>query len=416
MSIPASMADADLAARHLPILRFDRNEPYYPAFAGHTVFRQPGASPSSKFIVEPIGAAAIEYAIYYDWDIGHLYDLEHVWVHLDADGAVAAVEASAHGRREPMAVHSGLPEMDGPRPVLYAEPGKHAHWADPLAMREGARDLLVAQCGELAGHEGVHRGNPFFAAGRYDVSARDDRLARLKMQADRFTPSFDFAGAGQAPTLIPWPELAETIPARVNAQLGRLAAEVPHLRAIFLDCGDTLVDEGTEVKLAGSEVVVSGDLVAGARETIAALRARGYSLILVADGPRRTFRNLLGQHDLWDAFDAHVISEDVGALKPSEKMFDAALASAGLTRADARQTVMVGNNLARDIRGANALGITSIFFSWTDRRARLPADAGDTPDFVIGSLNELPALLDRIELTLPWKAPAFIERRIEAAS
>jgi putative hydrolase of the HAD superfamily len=97
-------------------------------------------------------------------------------------------------------------------------------------------------------------------------------------------------------------------------------------------------------------------------------------------------------------------------------MFDAALAAAGLTRADARQTVMVGNNLSRDIKGANALGITSIFFSWTDRRVRIAADAAETPDFVITALSQLPELLDRIELTLPFRAPAFVDFRTEAAS
>jgi putative hydrolase of the HAD superfamily len=413
---PTATVDAELAARHLPILRLDRNEPYAPVLVGYTVFRQVGKSPSSKFTIEPADGATIEYAIYYDWDIGHLYDLEHVWVHLDGGGGVIAVEASTHGRREPMAAHSGLPEMNGQRPVLYVEPGKHAHWADPQAMQEGAGEMLVAQCGEVAGHEGVHRGNPFFAAGKYKISPLHDRLARLKMQGDRFAPSFEFPTTGQAPALLPWPQLAEIIPARVEAALGRLEAEVPHLRAIFLDCGDTLVDEGTEVKLAGNEVVVSGELIAGAGETIAALKGRGYRLILVADGPRQTFQNLLGQHGLWDGFDGHVISEDVGALKPSARMFDAALAAAGLTRADARQTVMVGNNLSRDIKGANALGITSIFFSWTDRRVRIAADAAETPDFVITALSQLPELLDRIELTLPFRAPAFVDFRTEAAS
>jgi phosphoglycolate phosphatase-like HAD superfamily hydrolase len=413
---PAVTADAELAARHQPILRLDRNEPYAPVLVGYTVFRQPGASPSSKFAIEPIGSATIEYAVYYDWDIGHLYDLEHVWVHVAADGAVIAVEASAHGRREPMVVQPGLPEMDGPRPVLYVEPGKHAHWADPQVMRERAGEMLGLQCGDLAGHEGVHRGNPFYAAGSYEFSALHDRLARLKMQGVRFIPRFEFPPPTGEPTLLPWAEAADAIAARVNALLGRLEAEVPHLRAILLDCGDTLVDEGTEVKPAGSEVVISGELIAGARETIAALKTRGYSLILVADGPRETFQNLLGQHGLWDAFDGHVISGDVGALKPSARMFDAALAAAGLARADARQTVMVGNNLSRDIRGANALGINSIFFSWTDRRVRIPADAAETPDFIITALAQLPALLDRIELTLPYRAPGFVDFRTEAAS
>lgn len=180
----------------------------------------------------------------------------------------------------------------------------------------------------------------------------------------------------------------------------------PHLKAVLLDCGDTLVDEGTEIKRPGTEVVVSAELIDGAAETLATLKAAGYRLILVADGPRETFSNILGQHGLWDLFDAHVISEDVGALKPSAKMFDTALVQAGLTRADVRHVVMVGNNLERDIAGANGVGIVSIFFSWSDRRSRVPATPLQTPDYVITALAQLPGLLKSIELALPFRAPA----------
>ena len=69
---------------------------------------------------------------------------------------------------------------------------------------------------------------------------------------------------------------------------------------------------------------------------------------LSAESGLGTFR---GTDGLWDQFDGHVISEDIGALKPSAKMFDAALLQAGLTRADAHHVVMVGNNLERDIAG-----------------------------------------------------------------
>jgi hypothetical protein len=43
---------------------------------------------------EAEAALAIEYAIWWDWDIGHLYELEHVWVYLDADRQVIRGEAS----------------------------------------------------------------------------------------------------------------------------------------------------------------------------------------------------------------------------------------------------------------------------------------------------------------------------------
>lgn len=401
MSGLATIADRDLADRYRPVLQFDRREPYLPVRIGYTVFRAPGQSPSSKFAIAPRGGATIEYAFYYDWDIGHLYDLEHVWVHVDGNGAVVEVEASAHGRRESMVREAGLPLMDGVRPVLFAEPGKHAHWADPDAMRAEAGERLRLCCDALAGHEAVHRGNFFYEAGAYRVQPQQDRLARLKMQGDRFAPSFEFSTPkGEAP-LVPWDDLERFVPQRVAAVMAGLEAEVPHLRAIFLDCGDTLVDEGTEIKRPGTDVVLTAELIEGATATLAALRDAGHRLILVADGPRETFSNILVQHGLWDQFDAHVISEDVGALKPSALMFDTALRQAGLTRDDARHVVMVGNNLERDIAGANGVGIGSIFFSWSDRRSRVPAAPLQRPDHVITALSQLPGLLESIELALP---------------
>lgn len=173
-----------------------------------------------------------------------------------------------------------------------------------------------------------------------------------------------------------------------------------HIKAVFLDCGDTLVDEGTEIKRPGTEVVLEAELLPGARETVIALSEAGYRLVLVADGPRETFENILGYHGLWEAFEAHVISSDVGEPKPSKRMFDAALAAVNLGTADRRHVVMVGNNLARDIRGANAAGLISVFLSWSDRRSRIPADASEEPHHVIEAINELPRLLERIELSL----------------
>ncbi len=406
MTALATMPDAALAARYAPRLMLDLAEPYRPFAFGYTLFRAPAASPSSKFSVEPKGSLTIEYAIYYDWDIGHLYDLEHVWVHLDDAGGVIAVEASAHGSRLLVDAGSGQPEMFGDRPVVYVEAGKHAHWAAPAHVSAAERKRLMALCGPMAGVEGVHMGNLFAAAGAWLPSAGDHRLARLKMRQDAFVPQLDYVALEDGPALMAWPELAEAIPRRVAAELTRLRSKVPHFGAIFLDCGDTLIDERTEVKLPGSEVVTSADLIPGAREMVEELKAAGHRLVLVADGPRQTFVNMLNHHGLWEHFDAHIISEDVGVHKPDARMFDAALAAAGLTRADAWRTVMVGNNLSRDINGANALGITSVFMAWSTLRTHVPACAEEVPDYKIASPGELPALLDQLELLLPYRAPA----------
>ncbi|MEO1249272.1 MAG: HAD family hydrolase, partial [Pseudomonadota bacterium] len=134
------------------------------------------------------------------------------------------------------------------------------------------------------------------------------------------------------------------------------------------------------------------------------LAANGYRLALVADGPRKTFENVLGQHQLWPYFEAHITSGDIGELKPSPLMFQAAMDDLGLSADHTAKVVMVGNNLERDIAGANAFGLISIFFDWSDRRRRIPDSELETPDHRINSLRELPALLDSIESAMQAKA------------
>ena len=437
------MTDQDLAERYAPQLMLDRAEPYRPYAYGWTIFRAPGKSPSSKFEIAPEGAFAIEYAIYYDWDIGHLYDLEHIWVHVGEDGTVTKVEASSHGGRKLMDIGNGLPEFaslpylplpsslpglsgqsilpntldhrDKPggdegeaasqatHPVIYAEAGKHAHWASPDHMSTADRQKLTLVCSRLTGLNGVLLTTPLGDVGAYKATAEDHRLARLRMQADAFIPSFSYAPLETLPALIPWPQLEAEIPQRIAAALSALRQTQPHFAAIFLDCGDTLIDERTEQKLPDSEVVIRAELIPGARQMMDDLKARGHKLILVADGPRQTFVNMLAHHGLWDHFAAHIISEDVGVHKPDPRMFDAALKAAGLTRDDAWRTLMIGNNLSRDINGANALGITSVFMSWSTLRTHVPIDPSEVPDHHIKSPSEFVGLLDHLETALQWR-------------
>ena len=168
------------------------------------------------------------------------------------------------------------------------------------------------------------------------------------------------------------------------------------IRAIFLDCGDTLVDEGSEVKPDG-EVSLRADLIPGAGELVRDLKRRGYALALVADGPVATFENNLGPYGLYDLFDAYAISETVGASKPDAAMFRRALDQLQILPQDHARVLMVGNHLGRDIKGANALGITSVWLDWAPRRAKIPADASEQPDFTIKMPLELLDLVDRIE-------------------
>jgi HAD superfamily hydrolase (TIGR01549 family) len=171
------------------------------------------------------------------------------------------------------------------------------------------------------------------------------------------------------------------------------------IRAVCLDCGDTLVDEATEVKNELEETQ-HAELIPGAAAMVRAVKALGYPLALVADGPRMTFYNVLTQHQLYDQFDAFAISGDVGVTKPDARMFRCALDQLGITPADYPRVVMVGNHLGRDIKGANELGIISVWLNWSPRRSKIPVDDSEVPRYTIQSPEDLPALLEHIEQTL----------------
>jgi putative hydrolase of the HAD superfamily len=169
--------------------------------------------------------------------------------------------------------------------------------------------------------------------------------------------------------------------------------------AIFLDCGDTLVDEGTEVKEA-SGVSLRAELIPGAAELVRALVTRGYKLALVADGPAETFINNLGPYGLYDLFSARAISGILGVEKPHPQMFQHALDSLNIAPADYGRVVMVGNNLERDIKGANGVGLISVWIDWAPRRSKVPSDDSERPQYTIKAPLELLDLIDRLELSL----------------
>jgi FMN phosphatase YigB (HAD superfamily) len=164
---------------------------------------------------------------------------------------------------------------------------------------------------------------------------------------------------------------------------------------VFLDCGDTIIDEGTEIR-DDHDIVIKADLIPGADRMVRTLAERGYILALVADGRAQSFKNMLTDHGLYDYFTTMIYSETIKASKPSSRMFKAAIGALDLSEKDCSRIVMVGNNLSRDVKGANAMGITSIFLSWTPRYPKLHADESEIPDYTINHPLELIDLVEKL--------------------
>jgi hypothetical protein len=225
------MTDHELALAHAPILLFDRREPFLPSRVGYTVLREPADSPVDfrrqrdgptplAFDVRGLDAV-IEYAIWWDWDIQHLYELEAAWVYRGAEGEVLRVEASWHGRFNSMEVN-GAPPLRGARPVLYSQPGKHAFAASPDWFTPA--EEFTEPCRDQPGTMGVLVTELF--RGKISKTAADDRRVHQYLRRQAFTPSFVFDEefAIQEEELCPWPELEAWIPRRVAEVLKELRA------------------------------------------------------------------------------------------------------------------------------------------------------------------------------------------------
>jgi putative hydrolase of the HAD superfamily len=125
---------------------------------------------------------------------------------------------------------------------------------------------------------------------------------------------------------------------------------------VLFDLGDTLIIEQSEVK-DSNLTTLSADLIEGVESTLLALRAQGINIGLVADTKSGTYKNVLSQHGLFDLFGAFAISDELNIEKPDPRMFRSALDAMGISPDAYRDVVMVGNNLQRDIKGANAMGV-----------------------------------------------------------
>ena len=165
---------------------------------------------------------------------------------------------------------------------------------------------------------------------------------------------------------------------------------------LFTDIGDTVIDEGTEVR-DGEGTVIHADCIPGAKETMRAIFDEGWPVVMVADGTVRSFHNTMTENGLDDIFSARIISEAVGAEKPDGRMFRAAMDAMGLTDADRGRIVMVGNNVKRDILGANRAGIRSVLLTWSRRRPFDEDGPDERPDYRIARPEELLPLLRKLE-------------------
>lgn len=129
-------------------------------------------------------------------------------------------------------------------------------------------------------------------------------------------------------------------------------------------------------------------LYPGVKEILTDLKSR-FKLAAVSDGQSAWALPELNMAGLQEFFDrGATVSGDWGFRKPDKRMFELSLDELGLLP---EETVLVGNDLFRDIYGGNEMGMKTVFFrsnqgDWENKLGR--------PDYIIYSFYELPAAID----------------------
>ncbi|HEY0798837.1 MAG TPA: HAD family hydrolase [Candidatus Baltobacteraceae bacterium] len=123
----------------------------------------------------------------------------------------------------------------------------------------------------------------------------------------------------------------------------------------------------------------------GARELLAALAQAGIPHVILTNG----WSPLQEEKARLVGFDGDVlVSDELGAWKPSASAFDALVAKFSCGR---ERIWYVGDDPVADVGGAHAAGLTSVWFDWEQRPfdAHLPA-----PHVVVHELGELARVIE----------------------
>jgi putative hydrolase of the HAD superfamily len=115
-------------------------------------------------------------------------------------------------------------------------------------------------------------------------------------------------------------------------------------------------------------------------EILEYLKNKGYNLHLITNGFEKTQHSKLRHSNLDHFFDEVITSEASNSVKPHKAIFDYAMLKA---KASLENSIMIGDNLEADIKGAMNAGIDAIFVN------HISAATTIQPTYTITHLNEL---------------------------
>lgn len=182
----------EIALKYLPHFMADLKEPFPIEAVGYSIFTEESKSLSCNRTLKWNNKNirfVIEYAVFFDFDIQHLYDLEHVFVYVGMDGNIADIELSFHGKFLKGMIEGITKIVMDTHPVIYMQPGKHAMMAAPEYFQLYIG--LVESCNESAGADGFLIA-PMFENKLYTDEKTDIKVEKFVKENYAFTPSMEF--------------------------------------------------------------------------------------------------------------------------------------------------------------------------------------------------------------------------------
>lgn len=101
------------------------------------------------------------------------------------------------------------------------------------------------------------------------------------------------------------------------------------------------------------------NLFAGSERVLAYLQEK-YTLHIISNGFKESTLMKMSVSNLNPYFSNVIISEDVGVNKPNKAIFEYALEKAGAAK---EESIMIGDSVEADIRGAQDFGMKAIYFN-----------------------------------------------------
>jgi putative hydrolase of the HAD superfamily len=119
-------------------------------------------------------------------------------------------------------------------------------------------------------------------------------------------------------------------------------------------------------------------------EILSYLKNKGYQMHLITNGFEKVQYNKLEKSNISSFFIEVITSEGSNSLKPNREIFEHALQKTGATIS---KSIMIGDNIEADIKGAMNIGMDTIFVN------HINAVTDVKPTYTIYHLKELETIL-----------------------